>query len=57
MIVEAQRGGTKQIGSQGCSPGNDAKLNPERHQAAEKDIQTDGTAWTKSGGVAENALL
>lgn len=56
MIVEAQRGDTKQIGSQGCSPGNDAKLNPERHQEAEEDIQAYGTAWAKSGGVAENAL-
>lgn len=57
MIVEVQRGGTKQIGSQGCSPGNDAKMNPERCQAAETDIQTDGPTCAKSQGVAKNALL
>lgn len=57
MIVEVQRGGTTQTGSQECSPGNDAKMNPERCQPAEKDIQTGRPTSAKSQSMAENGLL
>lgn len=57
MIVEVQRGDTTQIGSQGCSHGNDPKMNPERCQAAEKGIQAGRPTSAKSRNMAENGLL